>query len=79
MSRKSKKNSEQRLAEAAALEALKNRGVDLSDIRLVVVRLNAGRPDVSFVCASGASTHGGYLFFVSELEDKLDDGSGGFI
>lgn len=79
MSRKGQ-NSEKRLAEAAAVEALKNRGVDLSVIRLVVVRLNAGRPDVSFVCASGTATHGGYLFFVSELEDKLDDdGSGGFI
>ena len=78
MSRRSVDN-ERQLAEAAAIEALKNIGVDLSTIRLVVVRLNAGKPDISFVCASGATTHGGYLFFVSELEDQLGDETDSFI
>jgi len=59
-------------AEAAALRALRELGVDLDTIKAVEVRFNGGRPDVSFHALSGSRTQGvGYLFFMDHLKSLM--------
>ena len=67
-------------AEAAALRALRELGVELDQIKAVEVRFNGGRPDVSFHALSGSRTQGvGYLFFMDHLKSLLSDADRNFI
>lgn len=68
-------------ARAAAIEALRDMGVQVEHIRIVEVRFNGGMPDVSFHVISGSRGQGGILFFGGELEKMIkqvleEDGRG---
>ena len=80
MAYKNDTDAERIQAEAAALRALREIGVDLDDIKAVEVRFNGGRPDVSFHALSGSRTQGvGYLFFMDHLKSLLKDDERNFL